>query len=438
MKNNNMLSDRSRIQKEVEFIIERTIKCFYLRKESFSITSIHEIVWDRIREENKNRGVEDQLKLPSFSTIRRRLKCWDRSDFDLNEKINKASYPLERVWVEHTILEVLVIDDESGIPIGRPTFTAIIDEYTGCILGYHLSFEAPSSDSVLRALRHAIYTKQYIDDKYPEIKNKWVAHGVPQTLMVENSKEFISKSFVEACNKIGIILHYYPIAKQRFKGQVEQHFRMIKQHLLEINTDPVDFKSIGNQSFNPNKNAGVIRLNKLHKLLHQWIVDCYGQKYQKVVRGIPSKLWKRSEPVQTEPSFESMIAILPKKKSRVQAFGIRYLCLYYLSAELHSLHDKKREDIEFHYNPDDLSEIYVYDELQKKYLVVPCTNPEYSDGLNKEKHCLNLRQIKAEENRARLELLEAKQKMIEIKREETLQQRQATLSSNEAADSSEV
>jgi putative transposase len=66
-----------------------------------------------------------------------------------------------QVWqCDHSKVDVLLVDS-SGMLLGRPWLTTVIDTYSRCIMGIHLGFDAPSADVVCLALRHAILPKQY-------------------------------------------------------------------------------------------------------------------------------------------------------------------------------------------------------------------------------------------------------------------------------------
>ena len=58
------------------------------------------------------------------------------------------------LWhINHTIVDVIVVDERFRRPIGRPVLTIAIDVCTRMVGGFHLSLEAPSSTSVGLCLR---------------------------------------------------------------------------------------------------------------------------------------------------------------------------------------------------------------------------------------------------------------------------------------------
>jgi putative transposase len=66
-----------------------------------------------------------------------------------------------QVWqCDHTRADVLLVDSEGKL-LGRPWLTTVIDSYSRCIVGINLGYDAPSSQVVSLALRHAILPKQY-------------------------------------------------------------------------------------------------------------------------------------------------------------------------------------------------------------------------------------------------------------------------------------
>jgi putative transposase len=71
----------------------------------------------------------------------------------------RTTRPLERVEVDHFLLDVHLLCHKTGRRLGRPWLTVLVDHFSGAVLGYHVSFATPSAASVLAALRHAVLPK---------------------------------------------------------------------------------------------------------------------------------------------------------------------------------------------------------------------------------------------------------------------------------------
>src|SRR5271165_5762114 len=78
--------------------------------------------------------------------------------------------PLERAEIDHTNLDLFVIDDETLLPLGRPWFSACEDDYTRCILGMLVGFIPPSFLTVSLCLKDAFRPKTWLKQAYPDIR----------------------------------------------------------------------------------------------------------------------------------------------------------------------------------------------------------------------------------------------------------------------------
>ncbi|NHX33257.1 transposase family protein, partial [Escherichia coli] len=68
--------------------------------------------------------------------------------------------PLEQVQIDHTVIDLIVVDDRDRQPIGRPYLTLAIDVFTRCVLGMVVTLEAPSAVSVGLCLVHVACDKR--------------------------------------------------------------------------------------------------------------------------------------------------------------------------------------------------------------------------------------------------------------------------------------
>ena len=107
--------------------------------------------------------------------------------------------PLERAEIDHTLLDLMVVDDQSRLPLGRPSVTACIDCYTRCILGIYIGFNPPSYQSVAACLKDCFLPKVNLQRDYPGIVNEWPAYGVMHNLVVDGGLEFYSASLEQVC-----------------------------------------------------------------------------------------------------------------------------------------------------------------------------------------------------------------------------------------------
>ena len=70
-----------------------------------------------------------------------------------NYRVDNA---LDAVQIDHTPVDVIVVNEAHRLPIGRRWLTLAIDVATGVVVGFYVSLEAPSSTSVALCLAQAV------------------------------------------------------------------------------------------------------------------------------------------------------------------------------------------------------------------------------------------------------------------------------------------
>ncbi|OUC13445.1 MAG: hypothetical protein B0A82_17190 [Alkalinema sp. CACIAM 70d] len=277
---------KRRLDPYVIRVIEDAINTNYLVPERPPVAQLAAAVISTIVKKNRELPDSSTIPIPSDRTIYRAVSAI-APDYKVKKRYgNSAEYirfhvvqarpkacrVLERWEMDHCKLDLFVIDDDFKSPYGRPWLTTIIDVYSGMIVGFHLSFDSPTKQSALSALKHAVLSKAEHLKRYPDIVNSWDAYGVPTTLVVDNGQEFHAPDFVAACHYLGTTIQYTKARSPWLKGNIERHFGALNQSLLAgmKGYTFADTKSKGD--YDPKKNAA-IGLRKLEGLLYHWIVD---------------------------------------------------------------------------------------------------------------------------------------------------------------------
>jgi len=204
-----------------------------------NIPSIYSRLRAKVDTVNRQLDHAQQHPIPSMRTLRRmfdRLEVYEKvrlregkaaaeKQFRLSEHSVETTMILERVEIDHTPLDLFLVDEMRSLPLGRPTLTIALDHYSRMVLGYHLSFDSPSVAAVMGALRHAILPKKKIADVLPDLKveHKWEPYGVPDLIVVDNGLEFHGNSLESVVFDLGSNLEYCPKYEPRFKGAVERY-----------------------------------------------------------------------------------------------------------------------------------------------------------------------------------------------------------------------
>jgi putative transposase len=103
-------------------------------------------------------------------------------------KLPDADFPLAVVQADHSPIQMTLVDEVDRKPIGDAWLTIVIDCFSRMILGFYLSFGAPSTLNTGMALARAFLPK---DDflKRQGVTGEWNCWGFPDVLLVDNGAD---------------------------------------------------------------------------------------------------------------------------------------------------------------------------------------------------------------------------------------------------------
>ncbi|MCG7551637.1 Mu transposase C-terminal domain-containing protein, partial [Pseudoalteromonas sp. Of7M-16] len=386
----------------------------YLTKEIPNAASAHRFYCDQIVLEN-DKVLGEPLKPLTYKAFKNRIDNLPQyevmlerygkrlADIEYNKVMShkRPTRVLERVEIDHTPLDLILLDDELDVPLGRPTLTLLIDVYSHCVVGFYLGFQSPGYDAVRRAISHAMKPKSYLKSTYPEVVNEWPCCGKIETLVVDNGAEFWCQSLELACEEVGINISYNPVGKPWLKPFVEQFFKTINEMMLSPFPGKTFSNMLARHDYNPKKDA-ILRFGTFTVLFHKWIVDVYHQSADARFRYIPYEDWNKGfallPPAQlTKQDTDKLdVVMCMAKEKTLRKGGIKNLHINYDSDEL-SLYrkrysPKKSIKVKVKINPDDLSYVYVYLDALEHYIKVPSIDSEgYTIGLSLIRHKIHLK-----------------------------------------------
>ncbi|TAK87305.1 MAG: transposase, partial [Aquabacterium sp.] len=292
----------------LELLSEAAAEAFRCSPQA-SVSDISDRLEAKVTRDNQMVIGGTPLKMPSRRTVYRlmdKVDAYDKSllqegktaadkRFRLSKRGVQTTRILERVEIDHTPLDLFVIDDRTWLPIHRPTLTVAIDHYSRMILGYYLSFAPPSAAAVIGALRHAILPKsrRKVSEKKLEWVNEWPCYGVFETVFMDNGLEFHGVDLESIAYDLGIVLVYCPKRKPRFKGVVERFLKTINHHFLHQIPGASYARFHLRGDYDPTKHA-LLTLTEVTEVIEKWIVDIYHQDVHRGINDIPYKRWMHS------------------------------------------------------------------------------------------------------------------------------------------------
>lgn len=396
---------KRRYPEEVLRIVEEAIESIYLTREKRSMKDVLDKAKDEVNRENSLRPQDLQLPEPTYRLVTSMISEVSAFDRCLAREGRLAAVrrfrsvlghrstetPLQRAEIDHTLMDLMVIDDDSGLPLGRPVLTACIDDYTRCALGINIGFEPPSYLTVARCLRDAFMPKTNLRALYPEVLNDWEAHGVMRELAMDNALEFHSDSLEEACYSLGIEIHYAPRKKPWFKGKIERFQGTLNREVAHVAPGTTFSNIFEKDEYDPVKHA-VVRLSTLQHIVRKWIVEVYHERPHRTLKAPPAAMWKSSitaEDILLPEDPERLDAILGRREQRVLTHkGIEFEGLLYNSPDMTKLRMQLGEklDVEICVDDGDIGKIVVLSPDKKRMFVVPALAQVYAKGMTAWQH----------------------------------------------------
>lgn len=204
---------------------------------------IHTIYLNKARRSIKKTIIEVQLacdelgiQSPHPNTIRNRIKNISeeekvRKRLDLQEAKYKfephkghfpdADYPLSVVQIDHTLVDIILVDEEFRKPYRRPWITIAIDVYSRMVVGFYLSYETPGALGAGICVANAILPKEIWLEKIG-VKALWPCWGIMDTIHVDNAEEFHGNMLKIACQNYGINKQFRPIGSPHWGDHIER------------------------------------------------------------------------------------------------------------------------------------------------------------------------------------------------------------------------
>lgn len=407
---------------KVEELLETAVKQVYETEERAPVTHVIDKLEFLILEANEKRlDDEPELVVPNKRKVYRHIDELDPMEIDAArmgrryarrqhqqyKRGPRPTRPNARWEADDTVADLMVIDDVDGLPIGRPTFTAVRDKTSGCVPGFNVSFEPPSSHSVMECLFYAIPEKAHVKELFG-LRNDYIGYGVPEVLAIDRGSGYLNKDLELACAQLGIELDPMPGKSPWLKGSIERFIKTSGTDVFHATPGTTFSNFLVRGDYDPSKHA-CVTLDGLWYLLHKWIVDVYTQEAHRGIGGVPAKIWERGlnrDFVPRLPASRNDLAVLLSRvESRViQSTGIEFENLWYQDSRLSALRDYLKDGnrhlpVQFKYNAGDLSRIWVLDPRKMKYLEVLADDQYYTQELSLWKHRVIKRYAKEEMKR---------------------------------------
>ncbi|MGC1299016.1 MAG: Mu transposase C-terminal domain-containing protein [Alloacidobacterium sp.] len=359
------------LDQDREDLLSSCIQEFYLKPERPRLAAL--------MLEIRRRFAERNLRAPNYRTVLSRIQALDLRMVTAKREGSKKARellgpiaistlqperPMDVLQIDHTPVDVIVVDQQKRLPIGRPWLTLAIDVRTRMVAGFHVSLWAPSTLSLSLVLSQAVLPKtSWLADR--ELQTlEWPVHGLPRTLHVDNAKEFHAEALVRGCQEYGIRLDHRPPGQPHFGGHIERLIgtMMGAVHLLPGTT----FSSVSEKGSYASEERASLTLAELERWLALQIAGIYHLSIHSALGKTPLAAWQEDAETTARPrnpldETEFFLSFLPAVPRQIRRDGIHFHNIRYWDNVLSPWAGRLKEPLLVKYDPRNLSRIYVQD-----------------------------------------------------------------------------
>jgi len=370
----------NRLATNIESLISDAITNTYLSRQKLPLASLTRVIKEKCHKAN--------LKPPARNTIKSRIKKLQQDKViilregqeaarklqPIEGQFPKVDNPLDIIQIDHTLVDLIIVDTYNRQPIGRPWVTIAIDIYSRCIVGFCLTLETPSATSVGLCLAHTVIDKRAWLERIG-VEAEWSMSGKPKVIHVDNGSEFHSEALKRGCEVHGIKISYRPVGSPHYGGIVERVIGTMMRMVHEL--PGTTFSNIIERGDYDSDKKASLTLAELEK----WFalaISSYHLSIHSVIGEPPANRWKQAmnlgwQPFYIQNTANFLVDFLPILYRRIQRQGFVVEHITYMSSVLKPWITDREQGHKFiiRRDPRDLSIIYVLHPTENHYVKVP-------------------------------------------------------------------
>lgn len=421
-----------------------------------TVKSIYSRLLAKIDIENRQSLSDRPCVPPSERTVYRMLANADvyemtllkegKASADRRFRVGKAGVKttriLERIEIDHTPLDLFLVDERTWLPLGRPTLSAGMDRHSRMLWGYYLSYGSPSAAALIGVLRHGILPKTPTEVVIKDlvVEHRWPTYGIPEYMVADNGMEFHGFDLEGLLTDLGFRLELCPKRQPRFKGAIERYLKTINYHFAHQLPGASFARFHQRGDYDPQKCA-LMTLAEFKHLFEKWVVDVYAQTVHKGIATTPWQRWHEGLSAH-EPHLPADLSVLQQRigqsaSRKLRRDGFELNGIRYNGDVLAPILRKFGEGVEIRvvYDPEDLGSVHVWGPDDTEPKAVQALELGYARGMTKQQNGL-IRQLLREEGakvedrvalqRARNDMAKAVEELM-VSRKQKARQRSAHL-----------
>ncbi len=401
---------KTRLDKKIEHAVALVIEKHWLTNQKKTVAAVYEELLRYCR--------AHKLSPPNRDTLERRIKALPRFESTesregtsaaLPHRLGKGSlqgadYPYAVIQIDHTRVDLELVDSVERKPIGKPWITVAIDVYSRMCVGWYVSFDPPGALATGLTIANLILPK---DQQMAEIgvHYEWLCQGIPGIILCDNAGEFRGKMLEMACQNLRFELRFRKVNQPQYGAYIERYQGTLMKWIHALpGTTKSNVKERGSNSTKP-----VVTLEEFEKLLANLILGKYHYKghsglgkrapvdyYRDAIFGTDEVPPIGISPTPADPE-RLRLDLLPAEMRTIQPDGVEIDKISYMDDVLKrwlGARDEKHPTMSrkfiFRRDPRNIGKIFFFDPKLNIYLKIP-----YADRRRRSISLWRLRAVRA-------------------------------------------
>ena len=352
---------------EVELRIENAIEAVFKQRERPSVARLRRDIHQDCKAAGlappSRKAIEARISAQSLKDL---VKARDgakiaRQRFALVKPGLRPCTLLDIVQIDHTKVDIRLVDNLARAVLGRPWLTLLLDVHSRCVLGLSVSFDPPSAAGVALALAQGVLPKtEWLADRGLDLT--WPMHGLPRLLHLDNGREFHSRALRRGCQQHGLRLDFRPPATPRFGGHIERLMGTLMQrvHALPGSTA----SNVSARGDYDSERRAVLTLREFERILVAEVLGPYHNDRHATLGTTPAAKWAEGLALPGGISLPAdpaafVLDFLPFEERVVRREGVRLFNVTYYDGGLAPLLERPDRSCRVKYDPRDLSTVFV-------------------------------------------------------------------------------
>lgn len=312
-----------------------------------------------------------------------------------------ADFAMHMVIVDHTRIDVFVVDDEFEMVLGRAWLSLAVCVATRTVVAHLLSFNDPSVWTLGEILRRMALPKRVppiFADRYPILRD---LRGKPTELIVDNAVEFKSHTMEAAARSAGFNVRFCPIRRPRYRAIGERTIGTIVRMICEAlpgRTLPIaEARRFGHDA----EDEACVLMRELEAVTVHCIAEYNTSPHSELGDRQPALMFEKDAKRFGINAFADLEAFridvmaihtgAQLTPSGIRTFGgLRHHDIAAVRGLLDDLvplegRRRRRDDatatVDYRYDPQDIKHIYVWNRKTLRYVRLTCSDERYADGM---------------------------------------------------------